>query len=193
MKIYQQEQIDEVVAALNACAVVTVPTETVYGLAVKYDNVAAIDKLMRIKDRDYDSGKVFTLMLSDADQIKDFAVLDDLARKIAEKYFPGELTLVLSKNPKLHNPYFDHFDTIGIRIPNHRFMLNLLVKSGPLIVTSANLAGLNPAVDSGAISGTVPGIDAVVAGWAGEHAPSTVAKVQGERVTILRQGDLKIS
>jgi L-threonylcarbamoyladenylate synthase len=193
MKLLQQSQIDGVVSELDSGAVVAVPTETIYGLAVKYDDAMAIDKLMRIKNRAAGSGKIFSLMLADVDAISQFATIDGEAQRIAGQYLPGELTLVLPKNPDFHNPYFDQFDTVGVRVPDHPWLRRLIEKAGPLIVTSANLRDETPAVDSDEVQRNLTGIDVLVAGRAGGHAPSTVAEVRDGQVAILRQGDLVLT
>jgi len=192
MKIFEQSQIEEIAAELDAGAVVAVPTETVYGLAVGFDNTAAIAKLMQLKDRAPDSGKVFPMMLADQGQISDFAIENDLSIDLAQRYFPGELTLVLPKNPDFHNPYFDNFDHIGIRIPNHDFMLGLLRAAGPLLVTSANARGETPAISSDEVIEQLPDIDAIVVGRAGGGLPSTIVEVVGGKLNILRQGGLEV-
>jgi L-threonylcarbamoyladenylate synthase len=192
MKVLRQNQLDEIAQELDYGQVVAVPTETVYGLAVKFDDVAAIEKLAEIKQRDYNSGKVFTLMLADAKQIKRYALLNDEAKKVIAQYLPGELTVVLTKNPEFANPYFDDHQTIGIRIPDHRFMLELLARTGPLIVTSANEKGLIPALDSNSIEQELPEVDVVVEGEAGNQPPSTVVDFTTIEPKILRLGRVEL-
>jgi len=169
-----------------------VPTETVYGLAVAYDNEKAIEKLMKLKDRAPDSGKKLPLMLADSSQIGKFAIETDMSKKISGKYFPGELTLEYQKNPNFKNIYYDNFTRFGIRIPNHDFMLRLLKKTGPLMVTSANLRGEIPAQTSDDVIKNLPEIDATVIGVSGGHPPSTVAEIVGDKIKIHRQGSLII-
>jgi len=176
---------------LDSGAVLAVPTETVYGLAVKYDHPTAIAKLLQLKDRKTQNDtKVLTLMLADRDQIADFAILSPRATQIAKQHFPGELTMVLPKNPGFHNCYFDHFDTIGIRIPNHAYMLKLLRLTGPLLVTSANQRGATPCHNAKAVAQQLPTIDAIVTGRAGGGLPSTVISINNHKLAVLRQGSL---
>jgi Sua5/YciO/YrdC/YwlC family protein len=188
MRILEQDQFDEIIKALNGGLVVAVPTETVFGLAVKYDNNEAIEKLVSLKERDRDSTKFFTLMLSGIDEISKYGVSSGNADKIAKENFPGELTVVLRKNLDFANSYFDGFETIGIRIPKHDFMLKLLQKAGPLIVTSANKKGLEEALDSKAVEKDLPEVDVVVNGISGDHLPSTVVDLTTNNPKILRQG-----
>ncbi|MDR3125456.1 MAG: threonylcarbamoyl-AMP synthase [Candidatus Nomurabacteria bacterium] len=192
MKKFRQSQLGDIAAAIKRGAVVALPTETVYGLAVRFDDMAAVAQLAAIKERDYDSDKVFTLMLPAVELIKKYAVLDVKTENIISRYLPDELTVVLPKNPEFTNPYFDNRPTIGIRVPNHQFMLGLLALAGPLIVTSANNKGLIPALDSQSIERDLPEVDAVVEGQSGNQPPTTVVNFTTEKPTILRQGSVSL-
>lgn len=153
--------------------ILTVPTETVEGYAVKLNDEDGIRELMRLKERDFDSGKIFTLVPTSKFEIEDYALIPPAAKPLIEKYMPGELTLVLPKNPDFHHFYYDHFDTIGIRIPDYAPFLEILSKTGPLILTSANKKGGTPKSLTG-------------------HLPSTIIDFTGKKPRTIRQGNLKI-
>lgn len=153
--------------------IVTVPTETVEGWAVRLDDEVAIQKLMTLKNRGFEAEKIFTLVPESAGAISKYAVLTPLAEELILKYVPGELTLVLVKNPDFHNFYYDHYKTIGVRIPNHPEFAEILAENGPLILTSANKKGETPRSATGRL-------------------PSTVVDLTGATPKILRQGDLKL-
>ena len=93
---------------------------------------------------------------------------------VIEKYIPGELTLILPKNPNFHHFYYDHYNTIGVRIPNHPLFAEILPQTGPLILTSANPRGGTPKSTTG-------------------HLPSTIIDFTGKNPKILRQGNLVIN
>ena len=197
MKIYQQEQIEEIVAEVKRGAVVAVPTETIYGLAVKFDDMRAIAKLNKIKGGR--GNKPYALMLAGVDDIWQFAQKTEFAEGFVKKYLPGELTVVLPKNETWKNEYFDQFDTIGIRVPGAPgeqsltgWLSELISAVGPLIVTSANRSGEEPALDHSEVANQLPEVDFVVAGAAGGSPPSTVVEVKNDEIKILRQGALKI-
>ena len=153
--------------------VTVVPTETVEGYAVALGSESGIRELMRIKERDYDSGKVFTLVPESKEAIKKYAVVHEVAQKLIDKYIPGEITLIFPKNPDFHHFYYDHYDTIGIRIPNHPLFREILPKTGALLLTSANPRGGTPKSITG-------------------HRPSTIVDLTGEKPKIVRQGDLVV-
>jgi|GEM_PF-352168 Sua5/YciO/YrdC/YwlC family protein len=190
LRTFDQNNVHEIVNALNAGGIVAVPTETVYGLAIKWDNEEAIEKLTRLKDRGEDKDKIFTLMIAKVEYISKYVEVDAVAWDIIQKYLPGELTLVLPRKQDFSHPYFEKFSKIGIRIPKHRFMLDLLYEAGPLIVTSANLRGEEPANTS--VEANKLPVDAVVVGESGQHPASTVAEVVDGKIVILRQGGLVV-
>lgn len=159
---------------MNLQVVTTVPTETVEGYAVALNSEQGIRDLMKIKDRDFDSGKIFTLVPESKTAISKYVILSKTAKKLIKQYFPGELTLILKKNPTFRHFYYDHFDTIGIRIPDHPIFPKLLKENGALILTSANPKGGTPKSITG-------------------HLPSTIVDLTSKTPKILRQGNLIIN
>lgn len=150
--------------------VVTVPTETVEGWAVALGSREGVLELMRLKNRDFEDDKVFTLVPESKTAISKYAVVDARARELIERYLPGELTIILPKNPDFHHFYYDHFEKIGIRIPKHPLFFTI---HEPLLLTSANPRGGTPKSETG-------------------HLPSTVVDLTGVEPVILRQGNLKL-
>lgn len=162
-----------IIEQLLSHEVATVPTETVEGYAVLLNDKIAIDKLMKLKNRGFESGKVFTLVPKDKSDIKKYVIVPEGAKELIKKYVPGEITLILPKNPDFKNYYFDHFDSIGIRIPDHEFYAEILRATGPMLLTSANPRGGTPKSITG-------------------HLPSTIVDFTGDSPKIIRQGNLKV-
>ena len=162
-----------IIKQLLSHEVATVPTETVEGYAVLLDDEIAIDKLMKLKNRGFESGKVFTLVPQNKSNIKNYAIIPEGAEELIKKHIPGEITLILPKNPDFKNYYFDHFDSIGIRIPDHEFYAEILKATGPMLLTSANPRGGTPKSITG-------------------HLPSTIVDFTGDSPKIIRQGNLKV-
>ena len=104
---------------MNLQTVTVVPTETVEGYAVALSSRQGILDLMRLKDRDFNSSKVFTLVPESKKAISKYVIIPDGAKNLINQYIPGEITLILPKNPNFKHFYYDHFKSIGIRIPNH--------------------------------------------------------------------------
>ncbi len=193
MQKIPQTNLKKATNLLKKGIILAIPTETVYGLAVIYDNPTAIQNLLNLKSRTPTKDtKYLTLMLPNPNQIPTFAKVSQKAQTIINENFPGELTLILPKNPNFKNPYFDPHPTIGIRIPNHPYTLKLLTLSGPLLVTSANHRSQPPCITSKEVEKTLPEIPATITGKAGNHPPSTVAKIEKNQIQILRQGTLHL-
>lgn len=192
MRLLSRNKIKEAANILNEGGILAVPTETVYGLAVKIDNIPAINKLLDLKDRGIESGKVLTLMVPTVKDIENYARLDRRSRNLAVRYFPGELTMILPKSRLFKHPYFDHFRNIGIRIPDHDYMLKLLEETGPLLVTSANLRGEAPCLSAQEVSQRLPEVDASVRGGCGRSLPSTILDLTEMHPRTIRQGGLLI-
>ncbi len=192
MRIIAQDDMEGAIATLNRGGVLAVPTETVYGLAVRLDNEPAILKLLTLKERPVDSGKILTMMLPSVKDIPKYAEIDRRHMNLARRYFPGELTLVLKKRPDFQHVYFNNFDTIGIRIPAHKYMLDLLKETGPLLVTSANPRGEVPCNHSREVETRMKSIDGVIRGHSGGSLPSTIINWADEEPYQIRAGGLLI-
>ena len=192
MAYVSQEDKFTAIKTLRKGGILGVPTETVYGLAVMADNKAAIEKLLKLKNRQIDSGKVLTMMVASVDEMQKYVKMDRKIKNLARRYFPGELTLILNQREDWHHPYFDNFHTVGIRIPDHEYMLELLRESGPLLVTSANPRGEAPCRTSGELNRRMPGVDVIVRGECGGSIPSTVIDLTESEPRALRQGGLLI-
>jgi len=177
-------------------AIVALRGETVFGLAVKLNDQTAINKLMRLKDRPFDSDKQFVIALDSKDEIGKYALISPKAKKIIDKYLPGPLTLVLPKNPDFAHPYFDHFSTIGVRVPIFKPLNKVLRRNGPILLTSANLRGAPPARSTKELRQNTTlsqHITKIFPGRIGNNPPTTILKIdEKDHLSILRQGALKI-
>lgn len=187
-----QDNIEEIINSLNSDKVVALPTETVFGLAVSPNSKFALEKLIKIKNREINSGKVFTLVPESKESIKKYALIPETAKNLIETYFPGELTLILPKNPDFNHPYFDNFDSVGLRIPDFPLFSQILEKTGPLLLTSANPRGESPALTSNEIKSRLPEIDILVAGKSNNNPPSTILDLTAKIPKILRQGKIHL-
>ncbi len=187
------EHTADIVKAIKSGQVVALPTETVFGIAIALNSAQALEKLIYLKRRDLNSGKIFTLVPSSKEEIGDYAVLDKNVREYIGKYVPGEITLILNKNPDFKHPYFDHFTTVGIRIPASPLFDKILKETGPLLLTSANPRGDQPATSSDEVAKTMPKVDLIVEGRTMEgKLPSTILDLTTKKPKVLRQGNLKV-
>ena len=134
-----EKSLKEAVDVLNRAGVVVYPTETVYGLGVDATNKEAVEEIFKIKDRE--RGKPVSIAVASIEEAKKYCEWDEAAEKIAKRFLPGPLTIIL-KRKNLLVEELNPDDKVRIRIPNHKFVLKLLKKFGkPITATSANLSG----------------------------------------------------
>ncbi|HSF86870.1 MAG TPA: L-threonylcarbamoyladenylate synthase [Acidimicrobiia bacterium] len=138
--------IDEAIAALRDGEIVGVPTDTLYGLAADPFREDALDAIFDLKGRP--THKPLAILCASVEQGMTLASFSDRALELAERHWPGALTLVL---PRLDTApdWLGHQGrrTVGLRCPDHPVALELLERSGPLVVTSANLSGHEAVLD----------------------------------------------
>lgn len=171
---------------------VAFPTDTVYGLAADLYNEAAIQRLFEIKLRPPDKA-IPVLLGSPEDMDKVANEPSPLALRLAEKHWPGALTLVLPRKPGLPE-ILSPLPTIGVRIPDHPIAIALLQATGPLAVTSANRSGHENAITADEVLAQLGGrVDLILdGGQTPGGTPSTVVELTSETPKILRQGPVEI-
>jgi L-threonylcarbamoyladenylate synthase len=170
--------------------VVAIPTDTVYGVGVALDAADGLERLFAAKDRPLD--KAIVLLVADAGQAETVGVVTPAARALAERFWPGGLTLVLAQRPDAGLPAVLTAGqaTIGVRVPDHDCPRALAREFGPLPVTSANISG-RPAPTRAAEVMAQLGerIDLVLDGGAARGGvPSTVVDCSTEAPKVLREG-----
>jgi L-threonylcarbamoyladenylate synthase len=157
--------------------VVAFPTDTVYGLGAAADDEVARRRIYRIKGRPV--GLPLILMVAAESQLEGWVHLDSRAEAFVRRWWPGPLTLILHAKGG---------GTLGVRIPQHKVALELLRAAGPLMTTSANLHGKEPAmtaIDAGALNGVAAVLDG---GSAPGGTASTVLDLTGPEPHMLREG-----
>ena len=140
MKEYTKNQVHEVACAFNEHKIIALPTDTVYGVGVKYGNLEDLERLKRAKHRP--ETKPIPMMVSNVEQMKQVALVDERIEKIAAKFLPGALTLVVNVKDSVDSAYTNGLSTIAIRIPDEKFILDVIDELNcPILVTSANQSG----------------------------------------------------
>ena len=188
-ELLDKRSINKVVSLLHAEEIVSFPTDTVFGIGVIYNSGKAVKKMKEAKGRD--AAKPFPLMVASVEQMDEVAFLGDRERRIAARFMPGALTLVLNKKDTVRDEFVNGFRTVAIRIPDDRFVLRVLKKAGPMFVTSANLSGQPAGNTHEEVLAQLDGrIAAVVKGEARSHVASTIIDCTGEELRCLREGTL---
>jgi L-threonylcarbamoyladenylate synthase len=124
---------------LNNGGLVVFPTDTVYGLATLAYNATFIERLFIVKGRN--NTQAIAVLIADIEDLPKVAESpNETAMRLADHFWPGPLTLIVPRHPDLPE-ILSPLPTIGVRIPDHALARDLLSKTGPLAVTSANLSG----------------------------------------------------
>ncbi len=141
----------EAIALLRAGGIVALPTDTVYGIAADLALPDAIERLFAAKQRPPE--KAVAVLLADAEQAAELGEVSPAAAVLAQRFWPGGLTLVLPVRPQARLPRIlaDGTPTIGVRVPDHATPRALAGALGPLPTTSANRSGEPDARDAGEI------------------------------------------
>ena len=171
--------------------VVGIPTETVYGLAADARNPEAVRQIFAAKGRPADNPLI--VHIAKLEELESVAVsVPELALKLAEKFWPGPLTMILPKHPSIPAITSGGLDTVGVRMPSHLVARKLIELSGvPIAAPSANISGYPSPTTAqhvmrdmhGKIAAVVDGGDCCVG------VESTVIALEGEdSVRILRPG-----
>ena len=177
--------------------IILYPTETLYGLGVNALDPEALESLFELKGRD--SSMAATWLMRDVGDIAEYAEMSSEAVKIAERFLPGALTLVLQTKDSVSRDVTAEDGTIGFRVSSDPIAQQVIEaymeeNNAPLTCTSANFSG----------SPTFPTVDEILQQF-GKHADmiteiiedgprkglaSTVVKVVGNKVTVLREGEV---
>ena len=173
---------------VRAGLVVAYPTDTLYGLAVDPRNATAVRRLFELKGRAETSA--LTLIAADVAQAREAADMTAAAERLAARWWPGPLTIVIGAGPGLAAETLAGGRTVGVRVPDHPVAVALARLAGFCVTaTSANRSGGTAAVTPDAVSEALPGVDAILdAGAAPGGAPSTIVDASTRDVTLIRAG-----
>jgi L-threonylcarbamoyladenylate synthase len=169
------------------------PTDTVYGLGCDPFNVRAVERVFKVKGERKE--KPLPILASDIKFIEKIAYLNEKAKKIAEKHWPGPLTLVVPKKPVLPNIVTCGLASVGVRIPNQTVALKLIsLCNGILVGTSANKTGeKSPKTAGEAIEQLGEQVDIVLdAGPTPVGQESSIVDLTSRKPKMLREGPIKL-
>ena len=185
-----KEDRNKVIEILNNGGIVAFPTDTVFGLGCII-NKEAIAKIYEAKGRSFD--KPLPMMCNSLSMIENVAQVSDNAKKIINRFVPGALTLIFNKKSNIEDYVTNGKPTIGIRIPNDEWILDLISElNQPILVTSANLSDTGSLLKWEDVYSQLNGkIEAIVCADATGETSSTIIDVT-QGVKLLRQGPITI-
>ncbi len=170
--------------------IVVYPTDTVYGIGCDPYNKKSVEKIYQIKQRP--KTKPFPILAYSIDVASEIVEFDKDSKKIAEKFWPGPLTLILKLRDEKLKESLNLSEKIAIRVPNNQCLQSLLKNSKFLIGTSANLSGENAFTKSEECYQRVKEYDIFLDGGNIEGGgESTILEMVQGKPTIHRAGALK--
>ena len=191
MKRYKQSEIDELAKILKRDGVISVPTDTVYGVCSRMNSRKAYDNLVKIKNRP--SIKLFPVMCANEEQIKSIAIVDEKVEKLIHNFMPGPITLVLKKRPEVPAYVNNDGSTIAVRMATSKSLEELIRKTGsPIFMTSANQSGEPVCTTLDEIEKVFPTLDGIMEGKVAFCKGSTIVDCTLETIKILRLGPISM-
>ena len=189
------EATDEAIRAagflMKQGGVVVYPTETVYGLGCVPSDTDASQRVCEIKQR---ADKPLPLICADIVAARKIVEMDSAAEKLAARFWPGPLTMVLPTKVK-YSMWVNHgASTLGVRVSPHPVASMLAKEAGGVIVsTSANISGDEPAMSASEARDIFGNkVDIIIDGGRSQGSESsTVVDLTGEEVWLLRKGPVK--
>lgn len=188
------EHIDKAVAATREGRLIVLPTDTVYGIAADAFNAEAVGALLAAKERGRDYP--VPVLIGNPGVLAGLVVEVPLnAQRLADAFWPGALTIIVPYAPSLAWDLGQTGGSVAVRMPNHPVTLDLLRRTGPLGVSSANKHGQSPAQTAAAAADQLgDAVDVFLeAGPLDDAVPSTIVDCTGMRPVIVREGSLSLS
>ena len=171
--------------------IIIYPTDTLYGFGVDATNTLAIKKLNELKNRK----TPYSIIVNSLDMLKKYAILNSEIENKISSMLPGPLTIILNKlNSNLSSLVTPNLNTVGIRIPNHNFILNVVKEiNRPVITTSINVHGEEALNDIDTIISKYNFINIFRDDVIRDSKGSTIIDFSKKPFEILRQGDQRVN
>jgi L-threonylcarbamoyladenylate synthase len=181
--------INTTVKSIMEGKIVVFPTDTVYGIGCDPYNKEAVEKVYRIKNRK--QGKLFPVLGFSKNELEKIANFSEKANKIAEKFWPGQLTLILPLKDEKLKTSMNLENKVAVRVPNNSCTLAILEQCNLIIGTSANVSGIESFVDPDECEKNISDYDVFVdGGKISSKGESTVIEISENEVVIHRKGSI---
>ncbi len=185
----ENEQYRRAIDVLRQGGIVALPTDTVYGLVAVAADRAAVERVYETKERD--PAQPMPLFVASIEQAGLIAEMNDAARALAARFWPGALTIVVPKKAAFETRAAAGERTVGLRVPADPFLREAARQLGPLTGTSANIAGREECHTAAEVRAQLgDAVDLIVdAPVSATGVPSTVVDCsEGASVRVLREG-----
>ena len=174
---------------INEGGIVIFPTDTVYGIGCNPYNKTSVEKIYEIKSRNI--VKSLPVLAYSKETAKKIVQFDKITEKIADKFWPGPLTIILKVKDEKIKKSLNLEDKIAIRVPNHECTLGLLQKCDFLVGTSANISGNSSYTNPKDCLEDMKDYDVFFdGGIISSGGESTIIEMKNEEIKIIREGSL---
>lgn len=191
IKRYKENETEELAQILKNDGVISVPTDTVYGICARINSVKAYNNLVAIKNRP--NTKLFSIMCADKEQIERIAIIDEKTRKLIEILMPGPITLILNKRSEISDYINNGSTTIAVRMATSKVLEELIQKIGsPIFMTSANKSGESVCTTLEEIEEKCPTLDGMLEGKVSFNQASTILDCTSNEIRIIRNGPISL-
>ena len=183
--------IERLVEVINNGNIAVVPTDTVYGIIGDATNIDVIHKVYEVKKRDY--SKPLILMVSSIDMLEKYVLeVNDIEKKLIDRYWPGKLTILFKKNNNVDDLITSGSNLVGIRYPDNKELNELMDKlNKPLISTSCNISSKEVITSIDMLEEDISKhVSYVYDGGILSDTSSTIARVNDGKIEIIRDGEL---
>ena len=184
--------IPRAIEILKAGGLVAFPTDTVYGVGALAFDGKAVESIYIAKDRPIE--KAIPILIGDSDDLQKVGTdIPDSAYKLASRFWPGPLTILVPKRADLPEAV-SATATVGVRVPDHDVARALLRLAGPMAVTSANISGKQSPVTGRDVYEQLGGrIDLIIdGGTTPGGVPSTLVDCTTAELNVLREGPISL-
>ena len=195
MDIKYKIELEEAVSELESGKIITIPTDTFYGLACDATNKVVVNNLFELKERGV--GKPVPLLIADLEDLNKFNANVTGIDKLIRKFWPGPLTLILETDYNFPLGTVKNDGSVAFRVPDLKFTRDLIRVFGkPLTGTSANISNFPETKNLDILKDNLKGksIGKFVDIKCGEEdLPSTVIKIEKKKIIIIREGSISKS
>ena len=183
------DQVCRAVGVLQSGGVIAMPTDTLYALTAAADDAVAVRRVFAIKGRQ--EGRPLPLFVSGVEMASQIAEVNEMAARLASRFWPGQLTIVVPKQQEYDSEALAGSQTVGVRVPDNEIARAIVeALDAPVTGTSANLSGgADPATADEVRNQLGDTIDLILdAGVCAHGVGSTIVDCSGETPVILREG-----
>ena len=187
--ICDEKGIQKAINVIKKGGVLIFPTDTVYGIGCDPYNKEAVEKIYEIKSRE--NTKFLPVLVYSKDVAEQIAFFDKMSKKIADKFWPGPLTIILKVRDDKLKKSLNIKDKIALRVPDHKCTLALLKESKFVVGTSANISGQASFTNPDKCSKDLKNYDLFLdGGKINSKTESTIIEIENKKIKIIREGSL---